>query len=111
MEGRGEGDSRVRCFPVGCLIEGGGGKASVDGVGVVSVDKERKGIRAVTIRRRGVCVSVDNMLKGVFKDDRELTVPAGNMPTRLRELPAASVSRLYISMSTLKYVFLQDSAP
>lgn len=69
MEGRGEGESRVRCFAVGCLgSDGGGCKASVDGVGVDSVDKERKGVRADTIRRRGACVAVDNMLKDAFKE-------------------------------------------
>ena len=69
MEGRGEGDSRVRGLAVRCRDGGGGGKASPDGV-VVSVDKERKGVKADAIRRRGACVTVDNMLKGVLKEGR-----------------------------------------
>lgn len=79
MDGRGEGDSRVRCFAVECRDGGGGGcKASLDEVDVVSVDKERKGVRADAIRRRGVRVTVDNMLKGEFKDDKRRLMSAGN---------------------------------
>lgn len=61
----------MRCFVVvvGCLDGGGSGcKTSTDGDGVVSVDKERKEVRADTIRRRGACVAVDNMSKDVFKE-------------------------------------------
>ena len=60
----------MRCFVVGCLGDGGGGcKASIDGVDVVSVDKERKEVKADTIRWRGVYMAGDNMLKDIFKDN------------------------------------------
>ena len=64
----------MRCFVVGSRDGGGGGcKASLDEVDAVSVDKERKGVKADAIRRRGACVTVDNMLKGEFKDDKRTT--------------------------------------
>lgn len=94
MEGRGEGESRVRCFVVGCLGGGGGGcKESVAGVGVDSVDKEHRGVRVDTIRRRGAC-RTDNMLHtlqgrrfGMGMPSR----PTGYGPIRIRELPISHV--------------------
>jgi hypothetical protein len=93
----------VRCFAVRCRGGGGGGcKASLDVVDVDSVDKERKGVKADAIRRRGACVTVDNMLKGEFKDDkRRLMMPS-------QPAPGFGDCRLphYISMlGTLNYVF------
>lgn len=82
----------MRCFVVGCLGDGGGGcKASIDGVDVVSVDKERKEVKADTIRWRGVYMAGDNMLKDIQGGQRWTTwnaVTAGYVPIRIRELPA-----------------------
>ena len=80
----------MRCFAVGCLGGGGGGcKVSVEGVGVDSVDKEHRGVRVDTIRRRGAC-RTDNMLHtlqgrrfGMGMPSR----PTGYGPIRIRELP------------------------
>ncbi len=110
MEGRGEGDSRVRCFVVGCLGGGGGSggcKASVDGVGVVSVDKERKGVKADTMRRRGACVTVDNILEDVFKQGRRLgnAVTAGWQCFR----SGSGNCRLPTWYSTLDYISMFPS--
>jgi hypothetical protein len=52
----------VRGFVVGCL-EGGGGGCGTSEDDVVSIDRERKGIKGDAICRRDACKAVDNMMR------------------------------------------------
>ena len=80
--GRGAGDNRVRGFVEveGCL-EGGSGGCETSADDVVSIDKERIGIKEDVIWRRDVCSAADNMMRVCMQQGMHL--------------PAASVTVTY----------------
>jgi len=88
MAGRGAGDSRVRGFGVGCLDGGGGGCKSLED-DVVSIDKERKGLRQDkrdVIWGRDACNVVDNMMSVRMQSAFSSRQPRGRMTDRSRDV-------------------------